>query len=427
MEVLLLIIFALFIRLEYNHLIARKALSFSSVFLVSYVGLFIVPIAVLGINNADMSFLEYFYKDEIIYEKSKRMITIVLLQAFIGTYVGRRLRLAGSNRMIFGIGKSYMPIINVITGFTLLLYVMMSGDMIYGEYTPENTIAGRTYVYRLFFVFYNIGIINYLFSKGSKRAKMIFMLIMLFFLALSLFIGDRGPLVVTALYFSAWASKKGFWNLRRIVVIGFVGVFMLGIIGAARSQRRNETSVMNRYSKSLSLDFTNYGVGEGPLFELARSTKCLTAAIEDVELNGIKYGFFHSVYLTATVPFLSNIYLQFLDRDTDRYGSSSSYFTYLIQGTNPSYGNGTNIIADLYIDFGEVLTYLIVFIFFFFIAGFEAGFYRSNYLTIEGVIFLVFYSVSFYLPRGSVFMQLEKISLILLLIFTIKGLKFEKS
>ena len=125
--------------------------------------------------------------------------------------------------------------------------------------------------------------------------------------------------------------------------------------------------------------------------------------------------------------FLSNIYLQILGRDPQIYGSSSSYFTYLIQGRNPGYGNGTNIIADLYIDFGEVLTYLIVFLFFFYLTSLESKFYRSNNLTVGGVIFLVFYSVSFYLPRGSIFMQLEKISLILILIIILKGLKFGKS
>ena len=366
MEVLPLIIFAFFLGLEYRHFKVTKTLSFSTVFLVSYAGVFILPIVVLGIDDSDTAFLEFFYKNAIIYAKSKRMITIVLLSAILGTHVGRRLRLAVSNRMILGNGKSYMPIINLITGFTFLFYVMMSGDMIYGEYTPENTIAGRTYVYRLFFVCYNVGIISYLFTKGPKRANRIFVCIMFIFLALSLFIGDRGPILVTALYFFVWASKKGFWNLRRILVIGLVGAFILGIVGVARSQRRNETSVISRYSKSLSFDLSNNGVGEGPLFELARSTRCLTAAIEDVELNGIKYGFFHSVYLTATVPFLSNFYLQILDRDAHRYSSSSSYFTYLIQGTNRSYGNGTNIIADLYIDTREVPPTLIVFLFFLF-------------------------------------------------------------
>ena len=146
----MLIILALFLRLEYRHLRSTKALSFSAVFLVSYVGLFIFPIVVLEIYDSDLSFLEYFYQDAIIYEKSKRMITIVLLSAFVGTHVGRRIRVAGSKHMIFGNGKSFMPMLNLITGFTLLLYVAMSGDMIYGEYTPENTIPGRTYVYRLF-------------------------------------------------------------------------------------------------------------------------------------------------------------------------------------------------------------------------------------------------------------------------------------
>lgn len=426
MEVFLIFIAGIFIRSEYVYFKKNKVLSFSGVFLVSYIGLFVLPVAVLGLGKSDLAFLEYFYKNDGIFLKSKRIISIVLLHALLGTYLGRRFTLPPSNLVISGNGKSIMYIINLFTGLTFLLYVIMSGDMIYGEYTPDNTVPGRTYVYRLFFVFYNIGIINYLFTKTSDWSKYFFRLIMTAFLCLSLYIGDRGPLVVTALYFSVWASKMAFWNFRRIVVIGFIGIFVLGIIGVARSQRRIETGVLNRYSKSFSLDLTNYGVGEGPLFELARSTKCLTAAIEDVDNNGIKYGFFHSVYLTGTIPFLSNVYLQVLGRDSQRYGSSSSYFTYLIQGPNPTYGNGTNIIADLYIDFGELLTYPIVFLFFFFLTRLELQFYRSNNLTVEGIIFLVFYSVSFYLPRGSIFMQLEKISLILLLLFTIKGLKFEK-
>ena len=192
----------------------------------------------------------------------------------------------------------------------------------------------------------------------------------------------------------------------------------------ARSQRRIEANVLNRYSNSLSVDLSSYGVGEGPLFELARSTKCLSAAVKDVESNGIKYGYFHSVYLTATIPFLSNIYLNVSGFDSQRYSSSSSYFTYLIQGTNPNYGNGTNIIADFYIDFGELFTYILILFFFIWMNALERQFYSVSKLTIDGVLFLVYFSVSFYLPRGSVFMQLEKIALILLLLVILKSFKF---
>ena len=384
MEVLLFIILFLFFILEYRFIRTNKSLSFSLIFLVSYFGLFIVPIVALELYESDILFLEYFYNDEVTYSESKRLITIVLLHAFLGTYLGRRRRQAASGINISGNGIAIMPIVNLMTGVTFLIYILMSGDMIFGEYTPLNTLPGRTYVYRLFFVLYNIGLIMYLFTEQSHLSKRIFKILMVVFLSLSFYIGDRGPLVVTALYFCAWASRLSIWNFRRIFVVGFVGIFLLGIIGEVRSQRHIETSLFNRYSKSLSSDVTNYGVGEGPLFELASSTRCLTAAIQDVKQNDIKYGFFHSVYFTATIPFLSNIYLQILGRDPQIYGSSSSYFTYLIQGRNPGYGNGTNIIADLYIDFGEVLTYLIVFSFFFYLTSLESKFYRSNNLTVGG-------------------------------------------
>ena len=86
-----------------------------------------------------------------------------------------------------------MPIVNLMTGVTFLIYILMSGDMIFGEYTPLNTLPGRTYVYRLFFVLYNIGLIMYLFTEQSHLSKRIFKILMVVFLSLSFYIGDRGP------------------------------------------------------------------------------------------------------------------------------------------------------------------------------------------------------------------------------------------
>lgn len=419
------IILLFFIGHELRHIYKTRQLSFMSLFLVAYTGLFIVPILAVEYSGETLSLINYFYVNESTFYQSKKLVLVVLIVAFLGTIIGRRIKLKDSKRIVSDMSSSMLAV-NIVVTITFIIYILLSGDMIKGEYTPENTLPGRTYVYRLFFVAYNIGLIMYFFTRQSRRTINYFRLFIGSFFLLSLYIGDRGPLLITVLYYCAWASRNRTWNLRKVFLFGAFGAIILGIIGVARSQRRVEQGLVNRYSNIIEMNLNDYGIGEGPVFELARSTRSLTAAIIDVEENGVYYGFFQSIYFVATIPFLSNIYLKALNYNPDIYGSSSTYFTYLIQGISPSYGNGTNIIADLYIDFGGNVSYFLILLFFIWINAVERQFFNSTGVSINGILFLVYYSVSIYLPRGSILMQLEKVSLIILLMLLFNSLRIEK-
>ena len=57
--------------------------------------------------------------------------------------------------------------------------------------------------------------------------------------------------------------------------------------------------------------------------------------------------------ILSTIPFSSRITRSFLDSHW-KYQSSDFFITYLIQGNFYTYGNGTSLIADLYLSFGLI-------------------------------------------------------------------------
>ena len=56
------------------------------------------------------------------------------------------------------------------------------------------------------------------------------------------------------------------------------------------------------------------------------------------------------------------VLVHFVDNDW-KYDGSANFITYLIQGNDPSYGDGTSASADLYLDFGGYGVFFGLFIF----------------------------------------------------------------
>ena len=88
--------------------------------------------------------------------------------------------------------------------------------------------------------------------------------------------------------------------------------------------------------------------------ELASSQKTLQYAVDNVpSKHDYLYGSFQLRNILSTIPFSSRITSSFLDSHW-KYRSSAFFITYLIQGDFYIYGNGTSLIADLYLSFGLI-------------------------------------------------------------------------
>jgi len=313
----------------------------------------------------------------------------------------------------FNLGK-----LEYLTGFLLILYISMSGDMILGEYTPVNTLPGRAHVHRLFQVFFTTNLIFRL-QKASYFGKLPFRtkVILVAYILLSLFIGDRGPLIVIGFIFLLFYMRENNLSILKSCFFGLICALLLSFIGSVRQLRYDDPSYANRISRVFTdLSKPSNGIAEGGLYELAKSGRCLPAAIDYKKFHDTPFLHFQKMYLLSTIPFLSGFYLNLADLDPQIYSSSSSLISYHLQGGNVLYGNGTSVIADLYLDFGFYGAIFIMGYFGFFIKKTENQFYEKKNLNFYGLFFIIFFSVAIYIPRSAMLMQLEKIIFIFIFI-----------
>lgn len=410
-----------FLLIEIYNCNRRKRISFSFLFQLSYwIVFFQIDLLISSFDYFSYRLTDFIFVNEQIKVEAILLSQLALLAFIFGNFF--KVSFAKFNH-----SYKYKPLpefrlgnIETLTGFLLFLYILMSGDMILGEYTPLNTIPGRLYVYRLFLVIFYINLIFRLqqvtyFSKLQRPTKNVIIL----YLLLSLFIGDRGPIIVVGFIFLIFYMRENRISIFKSISFGLIFAVILSVIGSVRQLRYVESSYANRISLVIS-NFGNMssGLAEGGIFELSKSGRALPVAIE-YKRNGGYTPFIHfqTMYLLSSFPFLSGFYLEAKGLNSEKYSSSSSLISYQIQNGDVQYGNGTSIIADLYLDLGFYGSIFMMFIFGFFIKKAEDQFYNNKQLNIYSLVYIIYFSVAIYLPRSALLMQLEKIVFILIIIF----------
>ena len=92
--------------------------------------------------------------------------------------------------------------------------------------------------------------------------------------------------------------------------------------------------------------------------------RTLNATVAEVPFNhDYFYGSLWVTQILSPIPFAQSIYMDIIDLEWFEI-DSSGYITYLVLGKYPTWGLGTSIIADIYVNFG-----LIGIIFFMLILG----------------------------------------------------------
>ena len=407
--------------MEFYRVCKRKKISFSILFQLSYwVVFFQIDILINFFNFSNDGLLEFFFINEETRKTSIILSQLALIVFLLGNIVSDYTPNFKQFSNLKSLPKFNLDKIEYFTGFLLVLYILMSGDMILGEYTPNNTISGRGYIHRLFQIFFLSNLILRLYeSSNFKNLPFSTKIVISSYGLLSLFIGDRGPLIVIALIFLLFYMRNKKILIFRFIFFGFISVLLLSFIGSVRQLRFVDSSYSNRIGTVLS-NFSNNsgenGIAEGGFFELAKSGRCLPAAIDYKKDVTLPLVHFQKMYILSSIPFLGGVYLEAFDLDPQIYSSSSSLISYHLQGGNVTYGNGTSIIADLFLDLGFYGTLFIMFLFGFFIKSTENEFYKNQNLNIYSLIYIILFSVSIYLPRSALLMQLEKIVFIFIFI-----------
>jgi hypothetical protein len=170
--------------------------------------------------------------------------------------------------------------------------------------------------------------------------------------------GDRSQMVaIILLFISGYIYTTG-KNLSFIYIL-FLFVLIaptLSLIGKIRGFERGETSVIAKIS-DYSLGKDDFGIEQYPSImpstsNYASIVRGLHLTVSYTDSNGYWYGRMTFNEATALVPFLNRLLGHIVHRDELESMVSAPFVTYLSQGTNVRYGEGTTCLVSLWLDGG---------------------------------------------------------------------------
>lgn len=312
----------------------------------------------------------------------------------------------------------------------IAFYTLVGSEFWKGNHQgSDNWGAGATYahIFVRTFLFLSIIYIFYANQNPLKRTKDYLnfyvnnklVLNLSFFYCLGfLLIGDRGPIMQIALLYLAGYTLF----VKRISFIKIVGMIVLGsiiltIIGLGRTRDTSQ-----REGNIISTGLNNYENKEdiNPTNELATQVRILYRALDVVPsqhpyLNGVSLvsNVVDVVPLSGMVTPVPKV-----------YQNTTTFFTFLGQGPNPTYGEGSEIIADLYVNLGVIPTLIVALLFGYFIS-FLTYKQQSNPNIKYIIIYFVLLNFALYINRANFLMPLKVIVYMLvfnkIFIFTVKN------
>ncbi len=223
------------------------------------------------------------------------------------------------------------------------------------------------------------------------------------FVLLFLSIGDRGgPMQLTLTFLILFGSLVRPISLKEFSLIIVAGAIVLTLVGLGRSADTGENILVAGANKA---EFTsNYDA----TIELANSVNTLYSVLSNVpEHHDYFLGKIWLGKFFAVIPFSQNIYLQLSDDKFYELGSAN-YITFLRHGLNPPYGEGSSLVADIYLNFGLIGVIFLMFILGLFFKKLQNELdQQTSYYWIITAAFLA--SVAFYMGRGGLFDMLRPI------------------
>lgn len=258
----------------------------------------------------------------------------------------------------------------------LLVLVLNKEIFIGGKYSgAENWSSLTRYIYSLF----SITIIMttlFIFINNSKEIKnnfyYIFKTSKLFILLISVYIiiflfllGDRGSILqlVSAIIFVYALTIKPI-TFKTFISMIFIGAIIMSIVGLGRNMGG---SIIDKGYSSLEKNLST--TNEPALYtftkDLSSTARILYKSLEHVPIShDYFYGKSMISDVLAPIPFLNSTFLEITNfsKNSLREFSTADYITYLIQGKFSKWGEGSNLFAEIYINFGVIGSLLIMFI-----------------------------------------------------------------
>lgn len=277
------------------------------------------------------------------------------------------------------------------TRFALLFNCFTFGIIIQKTINVKRSLGGAT----IFLFCKEIGFVNWL--------------LIFSYLVSVIFSGDRGPIMTYGLllFLSFFLTTKRVPKLSSIILMVF-GIMIFGILKEVRNQNKS-LSFFEKLSEVISQEGEKKSCLDSTK-ELAGTCRVTHATVNYIEETGdYQYGKFQLQQVLIVIPFITDKVAEILATTETRLRNSSNFNTWLIQGNNPTYGNGSSAISDLYLDFGLLGVLVGFWIFGYVIKNIEYElFIKTNPLSLFTFVFgMVYFSGAIYISRSSILYQLQ--------------------
>lgn len=315
----------------------------------------------------------------------------------------------------------------LLLGVFILFLGTVGSALFAGTYAgTSNWGGGAVYIYlilknliylRLIYFFKDIPAKTSIRKIGTYLLKSkILVIIAVIYTSLFLFQGDRGPVLQIALVVAgSYVIFVKPIPFSRLVLFIIAGAFLFTIIRFGRGRDASEFDDGNIFQRGLSSyneskDETNI------TDELASSVRIQYMALDIVpDQHPYMYGQMYLIQVVGIFPLMGSTLKNAFNIPT-MYMGSANFFTILEQGINPSYGVGSEILADIYINFGLLGAFIIMFIFGMFISNVTNKAYQYNFIYIIVYIGLLYYSL--YLNRSELLFPFKDIVYMLFINFS---------
>jgi len=341
-------------------------------------------------------------------------------------------------QQLFMFGKNHfiLPLYTVCI-ISYLVFLYFSGSYIHGGYDSQLSERGlRAYLYHFSSICFNMLVIQRLFyivntAEPSKLSPLKYIKLMglpitllsVLMVIFPLLAGDRGPVITIFIMYSSLYlcrfSKLRAWQFILIIflvssTLAFIGVFRATDYKLSYTERYKEYED-KKEGKSAgyfdTIDRENVYL-KGTL-ELGSSVRVLHHMLDNVPENyPHMYGWMQFQQFAGFIP----LFLRSLNNSlgvNKYYYSSTIFASYLIQGDNIKYGDGTNMISDFYLDCNIWGVIIGMFLFGLFLAKIDKILESeaiSNLFVFSAAI--IYYPLMIYIPRSTALVGLKSLLLV---------------
>lgn len=254
---------------------------------------------------------------------------------------------------------------------------LVGSEFLSGSYNGgDNWGAGTVYVFIILRAVIILKLIYFFINnKHSFKGKLlksiindkIFVVVLISFVFIFFLAGDRGPVmdvfIVIGLLYSIFYKRI---KLSTFIFGIVIGSFLMTLLSLGRSRENTASGSI----LSFGLESYNEAGSDNVIIteELAMSNRILYRAIDVVpDKHPYLYGATFISEIVGLIPFGGSTYMTLTDVP-ELYRSSSYFFTILGQGTFFTFGEGSEVLADIYINFGFYGVLILMFLLGYFIS-----------------------------------------------------------